>query len=63
LPAKKRLGKFLTAAKVPRQSRENALIVADSEKIIWVWPVRISECAKVTSNTSQILQLHIYPVR
>ncbi len=62
LPAEKRLGKFLTAAKVPRQSRGNAFIVADGEKIIWVWPIRISECAKVTSNTSQILQLHITQV-
>lgn len=63
LPAEKKLGKFLTAAKVSRQSRGNALIVTDNEKIIWVWPIRISECAKVTGNTSQILQLHIYPVR
>lgn len=63
LPAEKKVGKFLTAAKVPRQSRGNTLIVADSEKIIWVWPIRMSECAKVTGNTSQILQLHIYPVR
>ena len=52
----KKVGKFLTAAKVPR---EKLLIVADSERIIWVWPIRISEQAKITGRTQKILQLQI----
>jgi len=67
LPAEKKVGKFLTAAKVPQQVRAGTqlrgnpkiLIVADSEKIIWVWPIRISEQAKITSDTRRILQLQI----
>jgi len=53
------VGKFLTAAKVPQQIRKKVFIVADAEKIIWVWPIRIGEQAKVTSGTRKILQLRI----
>jgi DNA/RNA-binding domain of Phe-tRNA-synthetase-like protein len=35
------------------------LVVTDAEKIIWVWPVRISEQAKVTTQTRRVLQLRI----
>jgi len=59
LPGEKKVGKFLTAAKVPQQIRENVLIVSDSEKIIWVWPIRISEQAKISGETRRILQLQI----
>ncbi|MBA7643123.1 tRNA(Ile)-lysidine synthase [subsurface metagenome] len=59
LGGQKKVGKFLTAAKVPQELRQKLLIVADSEKIIWVWPVRISEQAKITDETRKILQLQI----
>lgn len=59
LPAEKKLGKFLTAAKVPHEVRSKILIVTDREKIIWVWPIRISEQARITSDTRRILQLQI----
>jgi tRNA(Ile)-lysidine synthase len=59
LTAEKKIGKFLTAAKVPRQLRRRLLVVTDSEKIIWLWPIRISEQAKITGETQRILQLQI----
>jgi tRNA(Ile)-lysidine synthase len=59
LRAEKKVGKFLTAAQVPQQVRQKLLIIADSEKIIWVWPIRISEQAKITGETRQILRLQI----
>jgi tRNA(Ile)-lysidine synthase len=59
LASEKRIGKFLTAAKVPHQMRRRLLIVADAEKIIWLWPIRMSEQAKVTNKTRKILQLQI----
>jgi tRNA(Ile)-lysidine synthase len=59
LAGEKRVGKFLTAAKIPRQIREKILIVADAEKIIWLWPIRISEEAKINGRTQNILQLRI----
>ena len=59
LGGEKKVGKFLTAAKVPHDVREKILIVADSEKIIWVFPIRISDQIKVTNETQKILQLQI----
>ncbi len=59
MAGEKKVGKFLTTAKVPRDLRERILIVADREKVIWVYPVRISEQAKITGGTHRILQLTI----
>ncbi len=59
LGKEKKVGKFLTAARVPQEVRQKLLIVADSERIIWVWPIRTGEQAKVTGRTRKILQLQI----
>jgi len=59
LKARKKIGKFLTDARVPRQLREKTLVVADRDKIIWLWPLRISELAKVTDRTRNVLLLQI----
>jgi tRNA(Ile)-lysidine synthase len=59
LREEKKVGKFLTAAKTPRQIRKKVFIVADAEKIIWVWPIRICGQAKVTGTTRKILQLRV----
>jgi len=59
LGEEKKVGKFLTAARVPQEVRQNLLIVTDSERIIWVWPIRIAEQARVTGGTRKILQLQI----
>ncbi|MHC4216234.1 MAG: tRNA lysidine(34) synthetase TilS, partial [Planctomycetota bacterium] len=57
--AEKKVGKFLTAAKIRQEIRQKSLVVADAEKIIWLWPVRISDQVKVTTKTKKILQLRI----
>ncbi len=62
LAGEKKVGKFMTASRVPQSVREKAIIVADSEKIIWVWPVRMSEPVKITDKTRKILQLQIRSV-
>ena len=59
LEAEKKIGKFLTAAKVPHHLRRKLLVIEDSEKIIWLWPVRIGEQAKITDDTQKVLQLKI----
>jgi tRNA(Ile)-lysidine synthase len=56
----KKIGKFLTAQKVPLQLRRKLLVVADNEKIIWLAPLRPSELTRVTAQTKQILQLQIH---
>lgn len=59
LAGEKKVGKFLTAAKAPRQLREKILVISDNEKVIWIWPIRISEKVKVTSSTRRIVELRI----
>ncbi len=63
LKAQKKLGKFLTAAKVPQQVRDKLFVVTNGDKIIWICPVRISEQAKVTNKTREILQLQVTETR
>jgi tRNA(Ile)-lysidine synthase len=55
----KKVGKFLTAQRVPQRIRKKTLVVCDSKKTIWVWPIRISEQAKITGETRKILRLQI----
>lgn len=55
----KKVGKFLTAARINPDMKDKIFIIEDSEKILWVAPVRISECVKVTLKTRHILQVSI----
>lgn len=59
LGAAKKVGKFLSDARLPSDVRRKVLVVADCEKVIWVWPIRMSEQAKVTDRTCKILQIEI----
>lgn len=59
LVGQKKVGKFLSDARVPQQLRKKVLIVADSDKIIWIWPIRISEQVKINRGTQKIFQLQI----
>lgn len=59
LAHEKKLGKFLTAAKVRETMREKTLVFDDGEKIVWVCPVRISEHAKVANETKRVLMLRV----
>ena len=55
----KKIGKFLTAARLPLEHRQKLLIIADREKIIWLWPIRLSQQTKINGDTRKILQLKI----
>ena len=55
----KKLGKFLTAQRIRHEIRRDVLVFADSEKIVWIWPIRISEKSKITNQTQKILQIRI----
>jgi tRNA(Ile)-lysidine synthase len=59
LAGEKKVGKFLTAAKVSQSLRRRLLVVADADKIIWLCPVRISERTKVTNDTRKVIQIKI----
>jgi len=59
MESEKKIGQFLTDARIPYDIRSKVLVVSDTEKIIWLAPVRISEQAKVTGHTKQAVQLRI----
>jgi tRNA(Ile)-lysidine synthase len=59
MPREKKLGKFLTAARVPETVREAVLVFDDGQRIVWVCPLRISEHAKVTRATRHVLMLAV----
>ena len=60
MQAEKKVGKFLTAARVERDVRDGSIVISDSKKIIWVCPVRMSEQAKVTKSTQRVLKLKVF---
>jgi len=55
----KKIGKFLTAQKIPLPARRRLLLLADCKNIIWVYPIRASNLTRVTGQTRIILQLQI----
>ena len=57
----KKIGKFLTAQHISEEARSKILVITDSEKIIWLCPIRTSDQTKVTPETQKILQLKIEP--
>jgi tRNA(Ile)-lysidine synthase len=59
LAAVKKVGKFLTDARATADLRRKVLVVEDCEKVIWLWPIRMSEQAKVTDRTRRIIQIEI----
>jgi len=59
LGAVKKVGKFLSDARVPSDVRRKVLVIADYEKVIWLWPIRMSEQAKVTERARKVLQIEI----
>lgn len=62
LAEEKRVGKFLSSARVNHKLRKKVAIIADRDKIIWVGPVRPSEVTKITAATKSILQISLRPL-
>ncbi len=52
---KKSLKRFFIDEKIPREERENILLLADGSHIIWIVGSRISEYYKVSDTTRKIL--------
>jgi tRNA(Ile)-lysidine synthase len=55
----KKVGKFLTTAKVSRKLRERAILFADRERILWVCPIRIAGPVRITDRTQRVLKLTV----
>lgn len=55
----KSLKDFLIDRKIPREERDNILLLAEDNHILWVVGHRISEFYKVDRNTKRILQVQL----
>ena len=53
----KKLKDYLIDCKIPREERDQCILLADGNHIIWVTGMRISERYKVTENTRRILKV------
>lgn len=56
---RKKLKKYLTDEKVPREQRNHILLLADEEHLIWAIGYRIGEDVKVTEHTKRILEIQV----
>lgn len=54
----KKLKEYFINEKIPREQREQLVLLADDSHIIWVVGYRISEMYKVTPKTKRILEMH-----
>lgn len=57
--ARKSLQDYFVNEKVPKYERENILVLADGQHILWVPGMRISTHYKITKDTKRILEVHI----
>ncbi len=55
--ATKKLKKYFIDEKIPRRERDEVLLVADGNHILWVVGYRISEDVKVTPDTKKVVKL------
>ncbi len=55
--AHKKLKDYLIDCKIPREERDQCILLADGAHIIWVTGMRISERYKVTDGTARILKV------
>ena len=55
----KNISDLLTDAKVPSHTRDQALVVCDEEKIVWLVGIRLSEEVRITGRTRSIVRLNV----
>ena len=60
--AEKKVGKFLTDAGVEPELKDKVFVIADSDRILWICPVRRSAQAGVSERTRRVLEIRILPV-
>lgn len=55
----KKVTRFLQDAQLDSQTKEQAFIIQDAQKILWLAPIRMSEEVKVTQETHKILEVRL----
>ena len=59
----KKLKDYFIDKKIPRQERDEKILLADGSHIIWILGDRISEKYKVTETTKNVLKIIITEVK
>ena len=54
---RKKLNRFLIDEKIPREQRDEILVLAEGNQVLWVVGYRISEYYKITDETHMVLQI------
>ncbi len=57
---RKKIKKLFVDEKIPRENRNNQMILASGSQVFWVVGVRMSEDAKVTPSTKRMIEITIY---
>ncbi len=60
--SRKSIGRYFIQTKVPREERNQKLLLADGSHIIWILGDRISEAYKITDETTRVLQVTLQEV-
>ncbi|MGB8226187.1 MAG: tRNA lysidine(34) synthetase TilS [Sedimentisphaerales bacterium] len=55
----KKIGKFITSAKLDLDQKKKTFLVCDSEKILWLVPIRRSNEAVITDKSRLLLQIKV----
>lgn len=55
----KKVGRFLIDSGLDAKAKQQAIIIADAEKILWVAPIRMSEQVKINSKTRYIVEIRM----
>lgn len=56
---RKKLKDYLIDCKIPRKERDNLLLLAEGNEILWVVGYRMGESAKISGNTKQMIEIHV----
>lgn len=59
LGVSKKIGKFITSAKLDLDQQKKTFIVCDDEKILWLAPIRRGNEAIITGRSERLLQIKI----
>ena len=55
--SRKKLKDYFIDMKIPRENRDEVLLLADGSHIVWVVGYRISQFYKISGNTKDIIKI------